>query len=286
VETSVVTIPNAVPPGTLCRRCLYGIKGLSADGVCTECGAPVAGGADPAWWANRPPDTLKGARDAARRALIAAACTCVLSIVSLFVWYGPTAVTQGFEAAQLVFTILYAGLTLWLGVMMFLFWQRAADLWIKRPRVVVAISWFAIANALLAVTALAVMYGLSSAGSFSQTLMYLWCASSLSRPLLAVAYGVTFMRLGGRITSRPIRALGLLHGVLGAVGVLLALPTCYLVFTPLIGSYPSWAATLSSPWYQLLNTGVFYGDAFTLAAALCVVLAAIRRVVNAREAAA
>ena len=67
-------------PGSVCRRCLFGIKGLAYGAVCTECGASIGEGIDPLWWGNRPLAVHDNLRRAARFAVWP---TTVAGLISL-----------------------------------------------------------------------------------------------------------------------------------------------------------------------------------------------------------
>ena len=73
------------PPGSVCRACLHGLRGLSVLASCSECNAPVISGLDASWWGNAPIGYPQDLARHARRAAAAATLIPIIYLVSLLV---------------------------------------------------------------------------------------------------------------------------------------------------------------------------------------------------------
>lgn len=81
VKQAEQTVPIVAPPGAVCRRCRYGIKGLAVTAACPECNTPIGGSMPPAWGGNSwAPATLVLLR---RRMLVVAISEAALLLLSI-----------------------------------------------------------------------------------------------------------------------------------------------------------------------------------------------------------
>ena len=218
--------PPLAQPGAVCRRCLYGLKGLPSTANCTECGEPVNRGLDPDWWGNRPRATLERVKRGALGAFWATTAAGVLGYASIAVYYGPGTQLLALAPVRIALTSTHALLAAAVGVFMLLALRASADLWPARSRLCAVVAWGA---ALLA--ALLVMQYASSAlytrGPLSQTFIVLWGITPPASHVMAMAYAVVFLRLGRLMNSRAIVMLSVAKIAFAVIALLFTVPTCF-----------------------------------------------------------
>ncbi|MFT3684565.1 MAG: hypothetical protein QM783_06480 [Phycisphaerales bacterium] len=112
MTTQAETMPATAPPGAICRKCYYGLRGLPLNERCNECNTPVKAGLDPAWWANAPIALLDTFAARSRRATIAAVLMLAMAGLSFLVRDSFMATTTSMSAAAAALTVVWSALSL------------------------------------------------------------------------------------------------------------------------------------------------------------------------------
>lgn len=284
-QTTATEKPVSIAqPGSVCRRCLFGIKGLAYGAVCTECGASIGEGIDPLWWGNRPLTVHDNLRRAARIALWPTTAACVISLASFAIWYGPTAVTQGYDTARAAYLVVYAALALVLGPALLRVFLCVSMLWTNRLRLSVLVGWLAFVSYLIHATTEVVSLCVGTA-TLSWWLMLLWPTGMILGSLLGITSNLVFLKLGKHTDHRQLELLGFAGLFFACASAAAYVPSVVMLLTYVFGQPLSPFGFQWPQWLHHILTALSYVSIVILPVQLWITSSLMRRMIEAKAAA-
>jgi hypothetical protein len=281
-------VPETVtaPGGSICRACLHGIRGQAVDGNCSECNAPIARALDRAWWGNAPIGYLRDLLPVARHAMIAAAMVPLLQLIVKVAMPATIAMRAQSNVAIIAVAIVSLGATAAAAAFTARFFWRAAALGVPRDRRLTLAAWGCVVAGcftfLVGVSPLIIGVILP----FMQLVFWVMLGALIASPLAVLLAARAFVVMAPHVGGENLKRLGIAHGVLGLLHLLVSIPVIIAYASLLQGSFGmGWMRWVPS-WLPSLSNWVGIAPTITLPVMLLLFMTGLKRIVEARRAGA